>query len=107
LNRHPPDAGLAEAEIAAFDGFWQRETLDMGLSLTQTGDIGTSRAGSGLNSPIFRTIDGAKILSASNIRRLQTGGIARKTGAIARKSVTALGCAGRRLKIRRVRLQAD
>jgi hypothetical protein len=25
----------------------------MGLSLTQTGDIGASRAGSGLNSPIF------------------------------------------------------
>jgi hypothetical protein len=23
FTRYPPDAGLAEAEIAAFDGFWQ------------------------------------------------------------------------------------
>jgi hypothetical protein len=30
LNLHPPDTGLAEAEIAAFVGFWQRQTLDMG-----------------------------------------------------------------------------
>jgi hypothetical protein len=26
--RHPPDAGPGEAEIAAFDGFWQCQTLD-------------------------------------------------------------------------------
>jgi hypothetical protein len=28
MIRHPSDAGLAEAEIAAFDGFWQCQTLD-------------------------------------------------------------------------------
>jgi hypothetical protein len=36
----------------------------------------------------FGTIDGAKILVAPYIRRLETGKNARKTGAIARKSVT-------------------
>jgi len=39
LGRHPPDAGLAEAEIAAFDGFWQCQTLDTGLSCAQASDI--------------------------------------------------------------------
>ena len=29
-NRHPPDDGLVEAEIAACDGFWQCPTLDAG-----------------------------------------------------------------------------
>src|ERR1700730_1185681 len=49
----------------------------------------------------FGTIDGAKILLASYIRQLETGKNARKTGAIARKSVihprlrgTAGQCAG-------------
>jgi hypothetical protein len=28
LSTDPPDAGLAEAEIAAFNGFWQCQTLD-------------------------------------------------------------------------------
>jgi hypothetical protein len=37
---------------------------------------------------LFGTIDGAKILIASYIRRCETGAIARKNGTIARKSVT-------------------
>jgi hypothetical protein len=28
FNRHPPDDELVEAEIAALDGFWQRQFLD-------------------------------------------------------------------------------
>jgi hypothetical protein len=42
--RHPPDAGLAEAEFAAFDGFWQCQTLDTGFSCTQASDIGAPSA---------------------------------------------------------------
>ena len=35
LYRHPPDDGLVEAKIATFDGFWQFQTLDTGLSCSQ------------------------------------------------------------------------
>ena len=35
LNRHPPDDGVVEAKIATFDGFWQCQTLDTGLSCSQ------------------------------------------------------------------------
>jgi hypothetical protein len=40
---HPPDDGLVEAEIAAFDGFWQGRTL--AAMHPQAGEIGASRAG--------------------------------------------------------------
>jgi len=43
-NRHPPDDGLVEAEIAACNGFWQCQTLDAGLWCTQAGDIGAPSA---------------------------------------------------------------
>jgi hypothetical protein len=33
LSRHPPDAGLAEAEIAAFDGFWQCQVGEKRLAV--------------------------------------------------------------------------
>jgi hypothetical protein len=29
-NRHPPDDGLIEAEIADFNGFWQSQYFDTG-----------------------------------------------------------------------------
>jgi hypothetical protein len=44
VNRHPPDDGLVEAEMAACDGFWQCQTLDAGLWCTQAGDIGAPSA---------------------------------------------------------------
>jgi NAD(P)-dependent dehydrogenase (short-subunit alcohol dehydrogenase family) len=44
VNRHPPDDGLVEAEIAACDGFWQCQTLGAGLWCTQAGDIGAPSA---------------------------------------------------------------
>src|ERR1700730_1270379 len=37
--RHPPDAGLTDAKLGAFDGFWQCQMLDAGLSCTQASDI--------------------------------------------------------------------
>jgi hypothetical protein len=40
---YPPDDGLVEAEIAAFDGFWQGRTL--AAIYTKAGEIGASRAG--------------------------------------------------------------
>jgi hypothetical protein len=39
----PPDDGLVEAEIAAFDGFWQGRSL--AEMHPQGGEIGASRAG--------------------------------------------------------------
>jgi hypothetical protein len=39
INRHPPDDGLVEAEIARFDRFWQCQFLGTGLSCTQASDI--------------------------------------------------------------------
>jgi hypothetical protein len=44
IIRHPPDAGLAKAKIATFDGYRQCQTLDMGLSCTQVSDIGAPSA---------------------------------------------------------------
>ena len=44
LIRHPPDAGLTDAKLGAFDGFWQCQMLDAGLSCTQASDIGAPRA---------------------------------------------------------------
>ena len=44
FNRHPPDDGLVEAEIAAFDRFWQCQFLGTGLSCTQARDIGAPSA---------------------------------------------------------------
>jgi len=41
LNRHPPDDGLVEAEIAAFGGC---QFLGAGLSCTQASDIGAPSA---------------------------------------------------------------
>jgi hypothetical protein len=38
LNRHPPDDGLVEAEIAAFGGFWQYQFLDTGRPCTNADD---------------------------------------------------------------------
>jgi hypothetical protein len=43
-NRHPPDDGLVEAEIAAWHGFWQCQTLKAGLWCTHAGDIGAPSA---------------------------------------------------------------
>jgi hypothetical protein len=40
LNRHPPDDGLAEAKIGAFEGFWQCQVSLRGLPRFQAGDIG-------------------------------------------------------------------
>lgn len=37
INRHPPDDGLVEAEIADFDGFWQCQLLDTGAVLSIAG----------------------------------------------------------------------
>jgi hypothetical protein len=45
LNRHPPDDGLVEAEIAAFGGYWRCQFLGAGLSCTQASDIGAPSAG--------------------------------------------------------------
>src|ERR1700730_17462568 len=39
ISRHPPDDGLVEAEIAAFDRFWQCQFLGAGLSCTQASDL--------------------------------------------------------------------
>jgi hypothetical protein len=36
LNRHPPDAGLFDAKRSTFDGIWQCQTLDTGLSCAQS-----------------------------------------------------------------------
>ena len=44
FTRHPPDDGLVEAEIAAFDRFWQCQFLGAGLSCTQASDIGSPSA---------------------------------------------------------------
>jgi hypothetical protein len=44
VDPNPPDDGLVEAEIAAFDRFWQCQVLDMGLSCTQARDIGAPSA---------------------------------------------------------------
>ena len=44
MYRHPPDAGLVDAECETFDGFWQCQTLDAGLSCTQASDIGAPSA---------------------------------------------------------------
>jgi hypothetical protein len=40
FTRYPPDAGLAEAEVAAFDRFWQSQFLGTGRQCTQASDIG-------------------------------------------------------------------
>jgi hypothetical protein len=45
MNRHPPDDGLVDAEIAAFDGFWQCQILDTGAPMHHAGDIGAPSAG--------------------------------------------------------------
>jgi hypothetical protein len=42
--RHPPAGGLVEAEITAFDRFWQCQFLGTGLSCTQASDIGAPSA---------------------------------------------------------------
>jgi hypothetical protein len=39
-----PDDGLVEAEIAAFDRFWQCQFLGTGLSCIQASDIGAPSA---------------------------------------------------------------
>jgi hypothetical protein len=44
FSRHPPDDGLVEAEIAAFDRFWQCQFFGAGLSCTQASDIGAPSA---------------------------------------------------------------
>ena len=41
--RHPPDDGLVEAKIATFDGFWQFQTLDTGLSCSQPATLAAER----------------------------------------------------------------
>src|SRR5580692_1911922 len=43
INRHPPDDGLVEAKIATFDGFWQFQTLDTGLSCSQPATLAAER----------------------------------------------------------------
>jgi hypothetical protein len=43
LIRHPPDDGLVEAKIATFDGFWQFQTLDTGLSCSQPATLAAER----------------------------------------------------------------
>src|SRR6202040_2467614 len=43
LSRHPPDDGLVEAKIATFDGFWQFQTLDTGLSCSQPATLAAGR----------------------------------------------------------------
>jgi hypothetical protein len=75
LNRHPPDAGLAEAEIAAFDGLWQRQTLDTGLSWTQTGDIGAWAFTAILMGFSFRLVSGHFLTGpgAASVRRKLPG----------------------------------
>jgi hypothetical protein len=45
---HPPDEGIVEAEIAAFDGFWQGRTL--AAMHTQAGEIDAPDAGQWRNS---------------------------------------------------------
>jgi hypothetical protein len=44
LYRHPPDDGLVEVEITAFDRFWQSQFLGTGRQCTQASDIGAPSA---------------------------------------------------------------
>jgi hypothetical protein len=37
LNRHPADAGLAEAEFPGFDGFWQCQFFDTRAAIERHG----------------------------------------------------------------------
>jgi hypothetical protein len=45
IIRHQPDAGLVEAEVAAFDGFWQCQTLDTGSRAAKPATFGAPRTG--------------------------------------------------------------
>jgi hypothetical protein len=44
LNGHPPDDGIVEVEITAFDRFWQSQFLGTGRQCTQASDIGAPSA---------------------------------------------------------------
>ena len=42
--RHPPDDGVAEAEMITLEGFWRRQPVDMEVLCGQAGDIGALSA---------------------------------------------------------------